>query len=85
MALSIGGVVQVIITIIMYLVYCVGPSRQNPLNLDKIHYAQTVWYVRCRLSFTLLRASVMCLHGSRSSYHRPVNALRELAVVEGQG
>ena len=54
-------------------------------NLDRIPYAQTVWYVRCRLSFALLRAAIMCLRGSRSLYHRPVNALRELAVAEGQG
>ena len=53
-------------------------------HLDSTHYAQTVWYVHCRLSFALLRASIMCLRGSRSAYHRPVNALRELAVVEGQ-
>ena len=52
---------------------------------DRMQYAQTSWYVRCRLSFALLRAAIMCLRGSRSSYHRPVNALRELAVVEGQG
>ena len=54
-------------------------------NLDRMPYAQTAWYVRCRLSFALLRAAIMCLRGSRSSYHQPVNALRELAVAEGQG
>ena len=54
-------------------------------NLDRMPYAQTAWYVRCRLSFALLRAAIMCLRGSRPSYHQPVNALRELAVAEGQG
>ena len=54
-------------------------------SLDRMPYGQTVWYVRCRLSFALLRAAIMCLRGSRSTYHRPVNALRELAVAEGQG
>ena len=54
-------------------------------NLDRIPHAQTVWYVRCRLLFALLRAAIMCLRGSRSSYHRPVNALRELAAIEGRG
>ena len=38
----------------------------------------------CRLSFTMLRAAIMCLRGSRSLYHQPVNALRELAVAEGR-
>ena len=26
----------------------------------------------------------MCIRGARSSYHRPVNALRELAISEGR-
>ena len=34
-------------------------------------------YVRWRLSFALLRAAIMCLRGSRSTYHCPVNALRQ--------
>ena len=54
-------------------------------NLDRMPYAQTVWYVCCRLSFALLRAAIMCLCGSRSSYHQPVNALHELPVVDGRG
>ena len=54
-------------------------------HLDRMQHSQTVWFARCRLSFALLHAASMCLHGSRSSYHWPVNALRELAVVEGQG
>ena len=53
--------------------------------LDRTPYAQTVWYVCCRLAFALLRAAIMCLWGSRSSYHRSVNALRELAVAKGRG
>ena len=39
-------------------------------------------YVCCRLAFALLRSAIMCILGARSSHHRPVNALRELAVVE---
>ncbi|XP_065182324.1 fibrillin-3-like [Sycon ciliatum] len=34
-------------------------------------YAHHVAYVRCRLSFALLRSAVMCVRGSRSAYHRP--------------
>ena len=45
-------------------------------------YAQLMAYVRCRLSFALLRAAIMCIRGARSAYHRPVNAMRELAIVE---
>ena len=47
-------------------------------------YAHHVAYVRCRLSFALLRSAVMCVRGSRSAYHRPANELRELAVVESR-
>ena len=53
-------------------------------NADRMPYAQSVAYVRCRLSFALLRSAVMCVRGSRSAYHLPVNELRELAVVEGR-
>ena len=50
---------------------------------DTTHYSRIVCYVSCRLSFALLRAAIMCVRGARSAYHRPVNALRELAIVEG--
>ena len=38
-------------------------------HLDRMQYAQIVWYVRCRLSLALLLAAIMCLRWSRSSYH----------------
>ena len=44
-------------------------------HLDRMHHAQTIWYVGYRLSFVPVRGSIMCLRGSRSSYHRPVNVL----------
>ena len=47
-------------------------------------YGEVMAYVRCRLSFALLRAAVMCIRGARSAYHRPVNALRPLAMAEGR-
>ena len=33
-------------------------------------YNMTLYWLRCRLSFSLLRSAVTCLRGSRSSYHR---------------
>ena len=51
---------------------------------EKKKYAEMTTYVRCRLAFALLRSAIMCIRGARSSYHRPVNALRELAVAEGR-
>ena len=32
-------------------------------------YSMTLYWLRCRLSFSLLRSAVTCLRGSRSSYH----------------
>ena len=34
-------------------------------------YNKTIAWIRCLLSFSLVRSSVMCLRGARSSYHRP--------------
>ena len=34
-------------------------------------YNKTIAWIRCQLSFSLVRSSVMCLRGARSSYHRP--------------
>ena len=36
-------------------------------------YAQTLNWIRCRLSFALLRASIMSIRGARSSRHHPVS------------
>ena len=45
-------------------------------------YVQLMASVRCRLSFALLKAAIMCIRGARLAYHRPVNAMRELVIVE---
>ena len=34
-------------------------------------YSKTVHWIRGRLSFSLLRSAIMCLHGSTSALHRP--------------
>ena len=33
-------------------------------------YSHVLYWLRCHLCFSLLRSAVMCLRGSRSSYHR---------------
>ena len=50
-------------------------------------YSKTMNWLRCRLSFSLLRSAVMCLRGSRSSLHHPISSCGEidLAMAEGQG
>ena len=50
-------------------------------------YNRTLSWMRCRLSFSLLRSAVMCLRGSRSSKGRPALPVLsdfELALSEGQ-
>ena len=33
-------------------------------------YSTTIGWLRCQLSFSLLRASIMCIRGARSSVHK---------------
>ena len=47
-------------------------------------YSLVMGWVRCRLSFAILRSAILCIRGSRSSRHRPVSELNiELAAAEG--
>jgi hypothetical protein len=36
-------------------------------------YSQTMCFVRCQISFSLLRLAIMCLQGARSSKHHPIH------------
>ena len=36
-------------------------------------YSKTILWIRCRLSYSLLRSAIMCLRGSRSSRHNPAH------------
>ena len=45
-------------------------------------YSTTLAWMRCTLSFSLLRSAVMCMRGSRSSSHRVPVASLELGVAE---
>jgi hypothetical protein len=50
-------------------------------------YAPVMKMIRCSIQFALIRLAVMCLRGSRSSYHRiPIfnPAQIPLVVAEGQ-
>ena len=37
-------------------------------------YNQTINWLRCHLSFTLLRCAIMCIRGSRLSVHHPLQS-----------
>ena len=44
-------------------------------------YSHTLNWLRCRLSFSLLRSAIMCLRGSRSSANSPAHPqLHEAAI-----
>ncbi|MCG8626248.1 MAG: hypothetical protein MJE68_30150, partial [Proteobacteria bacterium] len=48
-------------------------------------YPAVMGWLRCRLSFASLRASIMCIRGSRSSFHRPIYGSNiTLATSEGR-
>ena len=47
-------------------------------------YSCLMSWIRCRLSFALIRSAILCIRGSRSSRHRPVHHEHELAVAESR-
>ena len=44
-------------------------------------YSSTIHWLRCLLSFALLRSAILCIRGSRSSVHRLVKGPLDLSVV----
>ena len=50
---------------------------------DNSNYAEVMAWLRCRISFALLRSAVMCVRGSRSSRHTPVLDNRQISMAEG--
>ena len=51
-------------------------------------YSKTINWLRCKLSFSVLRSAIMCLRGSRSSLHNPICSAAGdigMSIVEGQG
>ena len=49
----------------------------------KMPYPVTINWLGCRFTFALLRAAIMCLHGTRSRRHQPV-AMPLLAAHESR-
>ena len=44
-------------------------------------YSQAINWLRCCLSFALLRCVILCIHGTGSSAHHPVPGPLDLSVV----
>ena len=51
---------------------------------NEVDYATTMAWIRCRVSFALIRNAVMCIRGSRSSKHKTLSSDWPLAVVESR-
>ena len=58
-------------------------KRLASLLSDKTHqtYNQTIRWLRCSLSFSLLRSMIMCLRGARSSCGKPQLAAGDIALA----
>ena len=50
---------------------CIQETCLHALRQHNQPYSKMVHWLRCRLSFSLLRSSIRCLRGSRSSIHHP--------------
>ena len=59
-----GGMAPAATTTFKRLASLLAEKRQQDYN-------KTIAWIRCQLSFSLVRSSVMCLRGARSAYHRP--------------
>ncbi|KAL5493181.1 hypothetical protein EMCRGX_G014319 [Ephydatia muelleri] len=59
----------------------IAEKHDQPYNL-------TLFWLRAKLSFSLLRSAIMCLHGSRSSYHQgacsPLDSAIDLSCSAGR-
>ena len=51
---------------------------------DDAKYSSTMAWLRCRVSFALLRNAVMCIRGTRSSQRRALQHERSLAIAESR-
>jgi len=58
-------------------------KRLASLLADKLHqtYNQTIRWLRCNLSFSLLRSMIMCLRGARSSSGKPQLAASNISLA----
>ena len=53
-------------------------------NKHETPYPKVMGWLHCHLSFAILRSAILCIRGSRSSYHRPIHELNiALATSEG--
>ena len=61
-----GGMGPIATTVYKRMVSPIAEKHNHP-------YSSILFWLRCKLSFSLLRSAIMCVRGSGSSYHRPTN------------
>lgn len=77
-----GGMGPAASTVYKRLASMIAEKREQPYNT-------VMAWIRCRMSFSLLRSAIMCIRGSRSATNRPAQpsldeAAIDLAVHEGR-
>ena len=50
-------------------------KRLANLLCDKLDllYGEVMDWIRCKLSFALIKSAIMCIHGARSRLHIPIS------------
>ncbi len=48
-------------------------------------YSHVMGWLRCKLSFAILRSAVMCIRGSRSSRHHPIKDTTDITLACSEG
>lgn len=75
---SSGGMGPTATTVYRRLAAMIAEKRKEP-------FSRTLFWLRCRLNFSLLRSAVSCLRGARSSLGRPASCEAiDLAIEEGR-
>ena len=57
-----GGMGPIATTVYKRMASLIAEKHNHPYNT-------TLFWLRCKLNFSLLRSAIMCIRGSRSSYH----------------
>ena len=75
---STAGGMGPIATVYKRIASLIADKRQEP-------YSTTLFWLRCKLSFSLLRSAIMCLRGTRSFHsHSQHHSIIALACVQRQ-
>ena len=69
-----GGMGPIATVVYKRIATLIAEKRDQP-------YSRTLFWIRCKLSFSLLRSAIMCIRGSRSSYHHPAGMIGEAIAL----